>query len=127
MYTYEASIDGKNWRTFTNVIEVEGDLHRLALGNSDIFLIRSTPQIDGISTVQANGVKLWDGIFKKRNIRIEHTIEILIGDEHETKKIYRHITDEFQEVYAIFKNYIMNQKLPEYEQWVDMTREILGR
>ena len=127
MYTYQASTDGKTWRTITHISEIDDDLNQLTLGNADILLLTSTPEIDGINTIQADGVKIWDGIFKKRNIRTCHTIEILKWDEANNEKIYRHHTEDYNELYTIFENYIMHQSLPAYERWEDATNDILGR
>jgi len=122
MYKYEFSTDGATWKEFTEMYEIEADLKRLTLGNDDIFLVEAIPPIDGVFTIQADGVTLRKGIFKKRDIKVEHAIEVLVGDpEKETEKIYRYSTDNYDELYNIFENYILYQKLPTYELWDDMS------
>ena len=127
MHRYEYSVDGTTWKTFSEMYEIESDLKQLLLGDMNIFLVNSIPPVDGVFTIQADGVKTWRGIFKKRDIKTLHGIEVLIGDVDDagnvlnTEKIYRLDCADFDEVYQIFENYILHQKLPAYEQWEDMS------
>ena len=126
MYQYEYSTDGTTWKLFTEMFEIEDDLKKLSLGNGDIFLVQATPPIHGVYTIQADGLKLGRGIFKKSNIKVDHTIEVFVGNlEDGTEKIYRHSTEDYNELYRIFENYILHQKLPTYELWDDISDVLL--
>jgi len=127
MHTYQASMDGKTWRTVTSMTDIEPDLKQLSLGNPNFLQIYCYPPLNGVDTIQADGVKHSEGIFKKRNIRIEYAIEILKWDEGDNEKIYRYITEDYNELYNMFENYLLYQTLPTYELWKDVTNDILGR
>ena len=128
MHHYEYSTDGTTWKLFTEMFEIEHDLKNLTLGNGDILLVKATPPINGVYIIQADGLKLWRGIFKKRKIRVEHAIEVLVGNpEDGTEKIYRHSTEDYDELYRIFENFILHQKLPAYEMWEDFTDIVLSK
>jgi len=53
-------------------------------------------------------------------------IEVLVGCEDKTEKVYRYSTDSYEELYHLFENYVFYQKLPAYELWEDVTLAVLG-
>jgi len=121
MQKYEYSTDGETWQVFHEMSEIEQELEKLTLGNADIFLVEAIPPIAGVVTLQADGVKIRRGIFKKREVGVEHAIEVLIGDLDEIDQIFRYTTEDFKELYNIFENFITYQKIPAYELWEDFT------
>jgi len=58
MYTYEVSTDGITWRVFSEMHEIDLSLKQLSEGHAEILIVKTTPSISGVSTVQADGVKL---------------------------------------------------------------------
>jgi len=125
MLTYRVSTDGKKYHEFSEMAEIQEDIKQLQKGEGNIIVVENSPSINGVSAIQADGVKLWKGIFKKRNVRIEHAIEVLIGHGTQTEKIYRTTTESYDEVYQLFEAYIKFQKVPDYSLWEDITG-ILG-
>ena len=131
MHTYEIETEaGKlglkmRRRIITSMEEVAEELEKLPV--QAFFAIIVNPPIKNVDMLKIMLLANTKGFFKKVPIPPEYSIDVVLKDETgDEKEWYMSEILTYEDLYAIVADFVERQQLPQYEDWLDATKDMLG-